>query len=143
MKKTLVWIVSITLLILLTIRLFKKHIDDVESERHWYIEQLDFEISGEIDTIRSPKNILFHVTNGNLDIQKEENLRSKLNHSRALLLLRHHPNGYVDLRVENAQMYKAGDSIYLNTNKNIVRIYRDNRLIFEKRLLKSLRGRPF
>lgn len=139
----MILILSCGVLIFLTIRLFYDHVDGVKSERQWYIEQLDFEFSGVIDTVNRPGHILFHVTNGNIDREKEDIVNEKLKRNGFLDLFLYKSNDQIELMIDGAHKYMNGDSIYLNSSKNLVKIYRNKKLLSEYELLRSIRGRPF
>jgi hypothetical protein len=143
MKNKIIWVTALIIFTLLIVRTFKTHVDGVTQERRWYIEQLRFDFSGVVDTARDAGNILFHVTHGNLDREKESRLNEQLEFNGVLALLLYRPNNKFVLMIDSAYKFRKGDSIYLSSDKNIVRIYRRKTLISEKELLKSIRGRPF
>ena len=143
MKKWITWIGVIGILIFLTTRIFTRHVSGVRSEKIWYIKQLDFEFSGELDSADRPGQVLFHVTKGHLNTQKEKEVKEQLKHNGILELLLYRSDSRLDLMIVDPHHYIKGDSIYLNTNLNIARFYRAGKLIGEHELVKSLRGRPF
>lgn len=143
MKNKIIWVTVFIVFTLLIIRTFKTHVDGVTQERRWYVEQLRFDFSGRIDSVHDRGNILFHVTHGNLDREKESRINEQLKYNGVLDLLLYRPNNKILLMIDSAYHFRKGDSIYLSSAKNLVRIYRNNTLISEKELLKSMRGRPF
>ena len=143
MKKKLVWIVLIVILVLLITRSVTNHVDNVREERQWYIHELAFEFSAAVDSVVPPGKVLFHVTAGNLDRSKEKRIGENLRHNGMLDLFLYWPHDQTELMIKGAEQLHPGDSIYLNSVKNIVRIYRNKELLIESDLLNSLRGRPF
>lgn len=134
--------VSIGLLIILILRLFNNHVDGVRYERQWYISQLNFEFSTTIDTVRS-RHILFHLKEGDIDWKRESCIKNKLKLNGGLDLFLYRSNNKIELRIDNFNQYMKGDIVYLNSNKNMVRIYRENKLLSQYELAKSIKGRPF
>jgi hypothetical protein len=143
MKKRVIWIISISVLILLIGRILTRHINGVSSEKAWYISQLDFEFSGELDSADRPGQVLFHVTKGQLNSEKEKEVKAKLTHNGVLDLLLYRNDNKLDIMIIDPHDYVRGDSLYLNSKLNIVRFYRDGKLLGDHDLIKSLRGRPF
>ena len=72
MKKWIIWIGVIGIIVFLTIRIFSNHVDGVKDEKKWYLEQLGFEFSGELDNHDLPDKVLFRITGGQLDTEKEK-----------------------------------------------------------------------
>lgn len=143
MTRKIIWIATITVLILLTVRMFAHHVNGVRNEKVWYLEQLGFEFSGELDSAGWPGRVLFHVTGGHLDTEKESEIKEQLKYNGMLDLLLYEDNGKLDLVIPDPHHYLPGDSLYLNSKLKVVRFYRDGKLLGEHDLVKSLRGRPF
>ena len=131
----------VAVILLLVYRLFTKHVDGVKAEKAWFLSELNYEFSAEIDTLVDPSHILFHVTQGQLDTKREQKLGENLRYWGELILFRY-PGDKVEMLIGGAR-YQRGDSLYLNTDQNIVRIYRGKGLIKEFPLTGLLRGRPF
>lgn len=143
MKKKVIWISAIVTLTLLIIISFRQHVRGMKDEKDWYIKQLDFEFSALLDSAERPGQVLFDVANGKLNREKEKQIASKLKYSGVLELLLYRPDGKLDLLITNPHDFRQGDSLYLNSNRNLVSIYRKGKLLSEHSLVKSLRGRPF
>jgi hypothetical protein len=58
-------------------------------------------------------------------------------------LFLYRPENRIELMTDHTQQFHPGDSVYLNTTENVVRIYREGKLQYESDLLKYVRGRPF
>jgi len=143
MKKWITWGVVISVLTFLTTRISTHHVSGVKSERLWYIEQLHFEFSGKLDNLDFPDRVLFRVTSGQLDIEREKAIKEQLKYNGMLDLLLYRDDGRLDLMIIDPHEYINGDSLYLNSGLKIVRFYRNGEFIGEHNLIKSLRGRPF
>lgn len=131
------------LFIFLSHRLFNKHVVGVASEKQWYIEQLNFKFSGVIDSVNRHGHILFSVTHGSLDRQQESRLNSQLKRNGMLNLFLYKPDEMVELMIPNAHRFIAGDSIYVNSSLNMVKVYRGDSLLLQHPLVPLLSGRPF
>jgi len=143
MKKRIVIILLIAALVLLTIRGFRAHVNGVRNEREWYVKELGFEFSGKVDTVIWPSNLLIGNIKGEIDFGKEERLREDLQYNGMLDLFLYHPNEIVELNIDSAWTYRKGDSVYINCRENVVRTYRGDKLLGQKQLIRSIRGRPF
>lgn len=131
------------ILIILTYRLFNKHVAGVAAEKQWYIEQLNFKFSGVIDSVNRPGHILFRVTHGSLDRQQERRLNNRLTSNGVLDLFLYKPNERLELMLPHAHRFHGGDSIYINSSQNMVQVYRGDSLLLQHQLVPLLRGRPF
>lgn len=140
-KKWTLGVGIVTVVLLLVYRLFTIHVDGIKTEKAWFLGELNYEFSGEIDTLINPNHILFHVTHGHLDTQREQKLSKMLRYWGQLKLFCYEGDR-VEMLVGGAP-YHRGDSLYLNTDENVVRIYRAKGLIKEFPITGLLRGRPF
>jgi len=152
MKKWLIITLSILILLFLIVRLFTIQSQNVKNERQWYIGQLHFDFSGEIDSVTFLRKdlglILFHVTRGNVDqsLESYENkLNDQLEHNGNLrfLVFKSKRKIEIEFPMDNPTQYLPGDSVYVNTNENHINIYRNGNEISKVEVIASLRGRPF
>lgn len=143
MKKILIGISAIGMAMFLLIAFFNGHVDGVREEKARYIKNLDFEFSGRLDSAERPGQVLFQVINGKLDRDKERELGAKLEHNGVIEPLLYRPDGKLDLMIPDPHHFRQGDSLYLNSSKNLVAFYRNGKLLSGHSLVKSLRGRPF
>jgi hypothetical protein len=122
-------------------------VKDSDTEKRWYMSQLGFDISGEIDSVimdgKYHGSLVFHVTKGRIDKSREEKLRNELEHNRRLRLFVHYPNGQLEMITPIAYKYRSGDSIHINSNEDRIFLYRKNKLISQYELMASLRSAPF
>ncbi|CAN5301798.1 hypothetical protein BH09BAC3_BH09BAC3_19040 [soil metagenome] len=144
MKKWLVICGSILLMILLVVRLIITANDDSKEERSWYVNQLHFNISGEIDSIKSFNDgkqgrIFFHLTKGSIEKSHEKRVNKKLKHNEYLRFLFYKNGDEIYISIFKPDLYLAGDSIRINTDANSIRIYREGKEISNSKVLTSLR----
>jgi hypothetical protein len=140
MKKWTPWLIGITILILLVIRLSYTYVNELEKEKAWYISELHYHCSLRVDSIVRRGRALVTLTSGVLDPQREWQLKDKL-----------HAHGILHLIIVNRQRYDlrvpghtlAKDSIYINSDRNLLSLYRDGKLLSNVSLTESLRQRPF
>lgn len=142
MKKGIIITVSITVLLLLVINMFRQHANGVRSEREWYIKELGFQFSARVDTTRE-SHIRLHQINGNFDFGKEQRVQEKLRYNGLLALFLYKNGHQIELMIDSASNYRNGDSVFVDCKNNLVRIYRHNQLLSENALLRSIKGRPF
>ena len=137
------WKISIGVVITLFLiyRLFTQHVNGVKEEKLWYLNNLKYDFIGKVDTVHRPNHILFHVIAGKFDKNREDELAGKLKYWGQLVLLI--PRGESFELLNGLAKYQSGDSLYLNSDQNIVRIYRGKELLSESDLVRALRGRPF
>ena len=140
MKKYIIWISAICILIIIA---FRSHVNAVKAEKTNYVEQLDFEFSGLLDSADRPGQVLFHITSGKFRRDREKEIATRLKHNGVIELLLYRQDGKLDLWIPGAHDFRQGDSLYLDSNRNMVAIYRHGKLLSEHSLVKSLRGRPF
>ncbi len=140
MKKWTPWLLAIVLLALLVTRLFYRHIGGVEEERRWYISQLHYDFSARVDSVIGPGRVLINVTHGDVDLKREWKLKEELRFNGMLHLVISRGN---DLDVLAPVECRPDDSLYINSDKNLLCLYRDQELLLTRPLSTSLRGRPF
>lgn len=141
--KYFTWISAIGILLFIAISTFREHVNAVKNEKANYIKQLDFEFSGLLDSAERPGQVLFQITSGKFNWDKEKEIGSKLKHNGVIELFLYRPDEKLDIMIIDPHDFRQGDSLYLNSNRNIVAIYRHGKLLSEHSLVKSLRGRPF
>ncbi len=148
MQKWIVIVLSIGTLIFLTTRLFYNHADGVKAEKLWYVENLDFHFSATADSLFVfPGNnsglLYFHLSNGELRLTAEDELKEKLKYHGDLGFILKKPEDKFAFHVINVEKYQQGDSIVVNTDSNRILIYRQRKLTFENEITPCLSGRPF
>jgi len=137
------WIISIgvVIIVFLTYRLFTQHVDGVEDEKLWYINNLKYDFSGKVEMVHRPNHILFQVTSGKFDKDREDDLADRIKFWGRLELLIARGESFE--LMNGLAKYQKGDSLYINSDENVVRIYRGKELLSESDLVRALRGRPF
>ena len=132
---------GVVITLFLIYRLFAQHINGVKDEKLWYINNLKYDFAGRVDTVHRPNHILFQVTAGKFEKDREDELAGRLKYWGHLVLLI--PRGESFELLNGLAKYHRGDSLYINSDKNVVRIYRGKKLLSEPDLVRALRGRPF
>ncbi|MEQ1585177.1 MAG: hypothetical protein ABL895_04820 [Cyclobacteriaceae bacterium] len=147
MKKLIIIAVSILAFLLLTLVTLTNHFDGVKNEKQSYVEKLNFQFSGTIDSVEflSKKEglIFFHLTNGTADKSLEDKLNAQLKHNGDLRFILFKPNNRVAIITSTADKYQSGDSLYVNTDMDKISIFREGRVISENKVTEALNGRPF
>lgn len=144
MKKTLIIIGSIIFIILLGINGVRMQIRQSESEVDSYISNLGFQFSATIDSVRpAARNfgiVIFHITDGAIDSVRENEIGKSLKHHDKIRFLRYKTTSVVKMLSHELNLYKPGDSIQVDTDKNLIRIFRDGKVSKESTVKNSMRG---
>ena len=144
MKQTLIIIGSIIFLILLGVNGVRMQIGRFKSEKQKYIDELHLEFSGSVDSIRVlGRNfgvVIVHLTDGAVDSTREAELGKELKHNEGLRFLRYKSPDAIRILSHEANYYKIGDSIRVNTDENLIRIFRKGKKVNESTIENSLRG---
>ena len=144
MKKTLIIIGSIILLILLGINGIRMQIGKFKSEKQKYIDELHLEFSGSVDSIRvlgrNLAVVVVHLTDGAVDSTREVELGKEIKHNRGIRFLKYKSKDAIKILSHEANSYKVGDSIRVNTDENLIRIFRKGEKVAESTVENSLRG---
>lgn len=142
MKTAIVVALCVGVLLLLIINLFRQHVNGVKSEREWYIKELGFKFSGLVDSVRE-SHIRLHQISGRFDFDKERRVKEKLKYNGRLDLFLYRNERRIELMIDSSFNYKRGDSVFIDCEAGVVRLYRDKRRLAENSLLRSIKGRPF
>ena len=122
-------------------------VNDSESEKQWYVNQLGFEFSGEVDSVimhgKYHGLLVFHLTKGGIEKSREAKLQHELKDNGSLRLFVHYPKGQFEMITPIAYKYLRGDSIYVNTSEDRISLYRNDKLISQYEVMASLRSAPF
>jgi len=144
MKTWLIVALAVGLLLFLTGRLLLNGYSEGEAERQWYVEQLGFKFSGKVDTVIMKTKyhglVLFHLAEGTVDRKKEDRLNEQLVYNGALRFLVFR-NDQVQFKTKIAYLYLPGDSLCVNTQKNVVVTYRKREMITRYPVTESLNER--
>jgi len=144
MKKRVIIILSILVLLFLIARPIYIYLKGFYDERRWYVEQLNIDLSGEIDSINVMKEeagfILFHLTRGNVDSSHEDSLNTKLKHNGYIKFLGFKQDDKLEIFTHTPTLYLRSDSIYVNSDRNSLIIYRDGQEISKSEISAHLQG---
>jgi len=146
MKKWLIIIGSIVVLILLVVRLIVTAVGGEEDEKQWYVSQLHYNFSAEVDSVEKFHQngglVYFHLTRGSIETSYEKKLNKKLKHSHLGFIYYNRGDG-VKIFTSRPNTYKAGDSISVDSEKDNLTFYRDGKEIATAKISESLSRRPF
>ena len=142
MKKGIVIALPIVLLLLLIINMFRLHVSGVKTERAWYIKELGFQFSAAVDTVRTGHIRLEQIA-GRFDFDRERRVNEKLKYNGRLDLFLYRNGKKLELMIDSAFNYRKGDSVYVDCTIGTAKVYRNNQLLSENALIRSIKGRPF
>ncbi len=142
MKRGIIIGLSIVILCLLGINMFRQHVNGVKAERAWYIKELGFQFSATIDTVRQ-SHIRLKEMVGRFDFDKERRVKERLKYNGRLDLFLYRNGKRIELMIDSSFNYRSGDSVFIDCNVGSARIYRNRQLLSENALIKSIKGRPF
>lgn len=140
MKKWLPWIIGAFILGLLVLRLIYVQVTSTHDEELWYMSELDFDFSARVDSLPERGRAYLTITGGSFDPTRERTLGKKLKvHGKLRIMQRRKP--YWDMWVPTSAA--VGDSLYINSDKDTLHVYRGDSLIIARPLSYFLRQRPF
>ncbi len=147
MKRRYYIVTAVLVLTFLIARFFYSHINGVMDERIWYIKQLHYDFSGRIDSIDVNRNgsgiLYFHSSNVTITDSRENSLKRYLKFNGLLDFILFQPKGKTAISMRYVKYFSSGDSITVNTDTDIIRIYRKRKLLSQTKIIDSLNGRPF
>ncbi|MEX2235398.1 MAG: hypothetical protein WD824_24760 [Cyclobacteriaceae bacterium] len=147
MTKWLIIGLSVCAFLFLSGRLIYNSFQNSDVEKKWYLENLDIRFSAEVDTVilrtKYQGFILFHVTEGDLDKTVEDKLNEQLVHNHHLKLFVNRPHDQIEIFSKMAYRYRPGDSLVINTSKDQLLIFRNDRKIFHRTLMELLKAKDF
>ena len=142
-KVTIRIIVGAVILVLLVVRLIYLKIRDSEDEVTWYIENLDYDFYARIDTTtvlseRGNGFFVCSVISGRFDPDVEDSLNRRLKHHDRIRFVRFTDDNRLRFYSGVANLYKEGDSMVVNSDEDVYRIYRGNQLLRENKVSNAL-----
>ena len=146
MKNWLIIGGSVLVLILLAVNAVRQNIVGADDERKDYVEQLHFDFSGEIDSLsifnENSGLIKFHITRGEVDGHREDELNAHLKENRGLWLLGFRSNEKLVMLTRKPTLYVPGDSLCINTDLNEMKVYRKGKEIAKGTVTGVIRSNP-
>jgi hypothetical protein len=140
MKKFFPWLIAIVILALLVVRLIYRHVNGIRNETNWYVSELHYKFSAKVDSVIRPGRALIYITNGEVDTQRERRLQRDLKYNGMLWLLIPSGDRY-DFLIPGKCL--KSDSLYINSSKDQLKVFRNKELIISRPLSVSLRRKPF
>lgn len=151
MKKTLLIIGGVALVfILLIVRLFVVERNDVVSEQEWFVKEVAYEFSAEVDSIRlynSAGGLLRgRITAGVPQTHREDSLKKYFKKHEMMYLVFKRSGDTIRFILPYANRVKKGDSIRISSKENMIRVFREGKEITHEPMSESLtayQGAPF
>lgn len=84
--------------------------------------------------------LFFDVTTGQVDVLKEEKLNNQLNFNKKFVFLVDRTDNKFEIATHEPMICSRGDSVYVNTDKNLISIYIQGKQITSEDAISSLRG---
>lgn len=141
--------VAIILLIsfALVIRLIVRKSSRLRSEREWYIENLKYDFSAEVDTVivtnkKGSGFILCHFTAGKMNLSVEDSLKRHLKRHERLRLFPRRSDGKIRFASGKAGSVMKGDSVTVNSALNKITVFRNGEKLIEKDVRETISGEP-
>ena len=133
MRKILIVAGSIIVLILLAINAIRQSVSNQEEERQWFLDELNYDFSGEVDSIRIVREklgfIRFHLTRGEATPHTENKLNRQLKDKESMYLLMFRPENKIDILSRSPLLLKKGDSLVVNSDQDQMVFYRKGKEI--------------
>ena len=148
MKPWIPIVVAALIIFILGGRLVIRKIGRFKTEKEWYVQQLKYTFSAEIDTVimRNKKKgfglIVFHLTQGAANTSVEDSLNRHLTHFKRIEFLRLKPDEKIEIISGTAGRCAQGDSISVNSSNNKIMVFREGNKVSETQVSESLRVRP-
>ena len=138
-KVTIRIIVGALILALLVFRLIYLKIRNSENELTWYRENLHYNFYARIDTTtvlseRGNGFFICYVVSGKFNPEVEDSLNRHLKHHERIRFVRFTDDKRLKFYSGVAQLYQKGDSMVVNSDDDIYRIYRGRELLRENKV---------
>ena len=130
--------------LLLMIRFFFSEFNSSDKEREWFAQNLRYEFSIEVDTMRiyygSRGELSGHITTGDPKFYREDSLQNSLKKHGRLWLLNKHRNDFISFIVQIAIEIRKGDSIRISSKENSITVFRAGKQITTTQLSNEVNG---
>lgn len=150
MKRTLLILGCIALVcVLLVGRLFFKQNSSMTDEREWFVKELRYEFSAQVDSIHmlneETGKLWCRVTSGNPQSQREDSLKLSFKEHDMLYLIFKQSGDSIVFLIPNGGLVKTGDSVRVSSKENSIQFFRDRKQVASGELSTTLTGfgRPF
>jgi hypothetical protein len=149
--KILLLLLGVSIVGVLAFRIVYIKMNGGSTERQWYTSHLHYDFSLRVDSVHMLKGdaglgrVSCTVTRGNPSTTVEDSLNHHLTHHEWLQFLVPGSGHQRELIVTRAELLKPGDSLSVNSKKDFVRVFRNQKLKYENELSTTLeaRGNPF
>jgi hypothetical protein len=149
-RKKVYLLVGVAIMVLLTARAgynFSNKLSNLDDERAWYTQNLRYEFSSFVDSIRflhgdlGPGRLFCTVTRGIVNDSIENRLNKQLKHFQRLRFNEGRDEGRIQFIMPGAERFMKNDSVVVNSIMNQVHFFRQHRLIYTDKLSNLLEAR--
>jgi c-di-AMP phosphodiesterase-like protein len=146
MKRNLIIIGSVVVVILLIIRMIVLQINRQDDRRKEYVSKLNYDFSARVDSValfnpNAPVGfICFEVTTDSIAYRERRIARSMFGNSRRARFLDPVKENRFQMFSKDAKLYKVGDSLYVNSTEDKMRLFHDQQLVREFTISKEIRN---
>jgi hypothetical protein len=146
MKKWMIVCLSVLALALLAYNAIRQKVNRAGDERKLYVSRLHYKFSGVVDSVRrinSQKGLIIFHSNDSIDETIENYLgqKGRLKSGARFLIFR--PAGKITIFSPAGGKAAIGDSIYVDSDADLLLLFRNGEKISETVISKNLIGAPF
>jgi hypothetical protein len=133
-------IISSVIIVLLVARLIVTQVDKYAAEKKWYIENLSYDFKSVIDTIvvhnkeKGKGYFICHPTSGAFNRFVEDSLKQHLVQYKWLRVFPITKKGKIARYTKDIFKYEEGDSVYVNSSKDIFLVTRNRKIISDEKI---------
>jgi hypothetical protein len=146
MKRTLIIIGAVAVVILLIVRMIMLQISRQDDRSREYVSKLDYDFSARVDSValfnpNAPVGfICFRVTTDSL-VYREKRIARKMDpKSRGGRFLQPIRDNRFQMFSKDVKLYKVGDSLYVNSSEDKMRLFHERQLVREFTISKEIRN---
>jgi hypothetical protein len=144
MKRTLILIFGAVLLLFLIVRMFFVMAGRWDDAKREFVSKLNYDLSARVDSVGFYKNapvgfLYVRITAGTID-SKEKKIARKLKNGKDLRFLVPYDSGRYYIFSRQIFDYKVGDSLVINSSKDLFQLFRGGEKIHELVISDNLSG---
>lgn len=145
MKRTLFVIGGVVVLILLIVRMIFVQIGRQDDARRDFVSKLNYSFGARVDSVglfheKSPVGFIYIKTEGDTIDRKERKIVRSLKKKHNFRFLVTSKKGRLEIFHKDANKFKEGDSIYIDSSKDNMRLYRGDSVVMDFSISKIIRG---
>jgi hypothetical protein len=147
MKRTIIIIGAVALMIFLIVRMIVIHSGEVDDAKHEFVSKLGYDLSARIDSVglfnkNAPVGFLYvTITRGTFENNEKKVARKVKDPSRIhwRYLVPRKGKG-IEIFHKDANKLQQGDSLVINSDKDLLVIFRNGSKVSESVISENLRG---